>query len=222
MGGVAYLSALIVLSLPLNGYYYAIPILVEVICSAMLLKHLAAILFGGSERSVKTLLSIGVAAVFGAGLVYGIFAVTKNVYNYVRIDVATKKNYHAEYAFIYSELKAQGDIRSVYYAPRTKQYNDYSTAVLMTFIHTSGVDHQFDIYSQSGCAVWNESYNGGLIHCVKKDFNNVDDYDALIIENDSLADLDRSKYRVVRLDSPFEGRDDQRGSIVVAVRLAKQ
>ncbi len=222
IGGVGYLSALIVLSLPLNGYYYAIPVLLQVICSAILLKHLAAVLFGASGRSVKVLLSMGFAAVFGAGLVYGVFAVTKGVYNYVRIDIATKKNYHAEYAFIYSELKAQGDIRSVYYAPRTTRYNDYSTAVLMTFIHTAGVDHQFDIYSESGCAVWNESYNGGLIHCVKKDFNNVDDYDVLVIENDSLADLDKSKYRVLKLDSPFEGRDDQRGSIVIAVRQGKQ
>jgi hypothetical protein len=222
IGGLGYLLALIALSLPLNGYYYAIPILLEVVCSAILLKHLAAVLFGGSERSIKALLSIGFAAVFGAGLVYEVFAVTKSVCNYVRIDIATKKNYHAEYAFIYSELKAQGDIRSVYYAPRTTRYNDYSTAVLMTFIHKAGVDHQFDIYSQSGCAVWNESYNGGLIHCVKKDFNNVDDYDALVIENDSLPDLDQSKYRVVRLDSPFEGRDDRRGSIVIAARLARQ
>ncbi len=222
IGGVGYLSALIVLSLPLNGYYYAIPTLLLVICSAILLKHLAAVLLGAWGRSVKLLLSLGFATVFSAGLVYGVYAVTKNIYNYVRIDIATKKNYHAEYAFIYSELKAQGDIRSVYYAPRTTRYNDYSTAVLMTFIHTAGVDHQFDIYSHSGCAVWNESYNGGLIHCVKKDFSNADDYDALVIENDSLADVDQSRYRLVRLDSPFEGRDDKHGSIVIAVKRARQ
>jgi DNA-directed RNA polymerase subunit K/omega len=57
---------------------------------------------------------------------------------------------------------------------------------------------------------------------VKKDFSNADDYDALVIENDSLADVDQSRYRLVRLDSPFEGRDDKHGSIVIAVKRARQ
>jgi hypothetical protein len=218
MGGTGYLVALIVLSLPLNGYYYSIPILLMVICSGILLKYLAKVIFSTLDWSAGSLLSVGIATIFAVSLVYGIYAVTKNVYNSVRIDIGVKKNYHSEYTFIYSELKALGDIRSIYYVPRTSAYNDYATAVLMIFIHKSGVDNEFDIYSQSGCAVHNESYNNDLIRCFRKDFNNTNGYDVLVIENDSLASVDVSKYHSVKLDLPFKYHDGKLGSITIAKR----
>lgn len=223
MGCIGYVSTLIVLSMPLNGYYYAIPILMQVITSAILLKHLTAVLWGAQGRDIKPpVLRMVCAALFGASLLYGMYTVTKNVYKSVFSEIANKKNYIEEYAFLHSELKALGDFRSVYYAPLTTNYADYGTAILMIFINKSGIDHKFDIYSHSGCAVWNESYNGGLIHCVKKDFKITDGYDVLVIENDSLASDYLSDYQTVRFDSPFAGNDGKHNSITIAKKITRQ
>ncbi len=221
IGGLAYSLALIVLSMPLNGYYYSIPILVTVICSAILLKYLAALLFGESWRSYKALLKDSILVVFGVTLIYGLFMVSNSTFKSVMADIAQKKNYHFEYTFLHSELKERGNIKSIYYSPRTKQYNDFATAVLMIFLHKSGIDHQFDIYSHDGCAVWNESYNGGLIRCLKKGFSSEEEYDVIIIENNSLEDLDFSKYRVARLELPFKSHDGSDESILIAKKIAQ-
>lgn len=223
IGGAGYVLVLIVLSLTLNGYYFAIPILAQVISSSLLFKHLVNYHWVTTHgKKVQINHNTITAVVLSICLLYGTFAVAKNVYNSVSRDIAMKKNYIAEYAFINTELAAVGDIRSVYYAPKNSQYNDYATTILMIYLHKSGVADKFDIYSSTGCSVWNESYKGGLIHCSKREFKSTDDYDVLLIENNSLDSEYLSNYHLVRFDLPFKGADGKHGSTTIAKKINGQ
>lgn len=221
IGGVGYTLALIVLSMPLNGYYYSVPIIIAVICFSILINYFSKIFFKNSDQAITSKIKLGVFAISVTALLYFFTSLLNALHKPIFSNIAEKRNYHLEYSFLHSELKSLGDISSLYYAPRTTQYNDYATAIVMIFLHKKDIDHQFDIHSSSGCASWNESYNGGLIRCIKKDFSNDDNYDVLVIENDALKDFDLSLYDLSKLELPYKGYLDKNPNIAIAIAKKK-
>lgn len=183
IGGISYTLELVVLGLPLNGYYFSIPLISLALSSAILSKYIIR----HHLTKIKYLL---LYMAF-----FGVVSVLIGVYPIIYRDLMAKKNYQTQYNFLAKSLNHAKNMKSLYYGiKKNTDYRDYHTAVLMIFINKSNIAQEFTIYSDSGCAVWNESYNGGLIRCVKKDYSNSDDYDVLVIEDDDIVVKNPSDY----------------------------
>lgn len=195
--GIIYLAEITILGLPLNGYYYSIALLSLALSSAILFKQ--------ALRNKNTLDS--------RFFIFSILILVLNTIVIVKLltpvwnDIVKKKNLSSMYSFIEKELLKSGDIKSIYYILPSLNYGDYTTAVLMNFFHKRNIDHEFNIYSQTGCAVWNEKYNGGLITCNKKDFIDADNYDVIVVENNKLPLVDINKYKIVEYRSKYYIKD---------------
>lgn len=191
MGGAAYLAVLVVLGLPLNGYYYSIPILMMVLSSTIVIKQLLT-----QSNYLEQNVPIKITRYFlASGVVIMLGVVTYKQSYQIVSDLSWKKKYHTEYAFLRTTLKSVNQLKSIYYAPSKGNYNDYDTAILMIFLNKADISHEFDIYSPTGCAEHNRVYNGGLIRCIAREFSYNDDYDVLVIENNAIQDFDSSHYR---------------------------
>lgn len=204
LGGACYLIALTVLGMYLNGYYYSIPLLAMVLSSAILLKYIPVRnfrhLFKRPYMNIRDVSSI-------LCLVLLLFLLATVAFKQVKpviVDLLQKKRYQSEYTFLEETLYQKGEIKSVYYAPTASPYNDYSTAILMIFLHNRDLSHNFVISSDSGCAVYNQEYNGGLIKCRSKSYNKFDDYDVIVVEGDSITDLDTNKYELFKHSVPLK------------------
>lgn len=191
---IVYCVELIVLGLYLNGYYWSLPLILGVISLGLLFKN---IVFTDILKNKVVIVLFSCVVVLG-GLVGYKFVPA------VWTDIKQKKNYQAEYNFLEKSLSKQKDIKSLYYV-KEGNYGDYATAILMIFVHKTNIDHEFTIYSDTGCAVWNESYNGGKIKCVKKEYDINDNYDTLVIEN-HLVNVDSTKYETYKYLPQFDSQ----------------
>lgn len=215
IGGVIYFFEIIFLGLNLKeGYYYSLASLSFAISSAILLKNIVLqkkYLLQYKNRRFGYLFILCLTCFFIGTVCFKMIDLNYRA-------VVRKKNYQNEYNFLRAELKVD-QIKSIYYMPKTKKYNEYATAILMIFLHKANIDHEFIIYSESGCSIWNESYNNGYIKCVKKDFDKLDKYDILIIEDNEIIDLDENKYSLVKHISQFKSINNTIDSLTIAKQI---
>jgi len=210
VSGIIYLAEITILGLPLNGYYYSITLLSLALSSAILFKQV--LMSKNTLNSRFFLLPI-------LALALNIIVVVK-LFTPIWNDIVKKKNLSSMYSFIEKELLKSGDIKSIYYILPSLNYGDYTTAVLMNFFHKRDIDHQFNIYSQTGCAVWNEKYNGGLITCNKKDFIDADNYDVIVVENNKIPLVDINKYKIVEYSSKYYSKDSSYDTISILYKIS--
>lgn len=191
---IVYCLELIVLSLKLNGYYWSLPLILSVISLGLLFKN---IVFTDIFKNKVVMVLLSCIFIFG-------YLVGYKFVPAVWTDIKKKKNFQAEYIFLEKNLSKQKDIKSLYYVKKGKN-GYYKTAILMIFVHKMNIDHEFTIYSDTGCAVWNESYNDGKIKCVKKEYDINDNYDTLVIEN-NIVNIDSNRYKIYKHLPQFDSQ----------------
>ena len=191
-GAIVYSCELIILGLPLNGYYWSLPLILMSLSFALILKNI----------TFKNLLEKKYLLVATCFLTIGCFFVTSKAFISISNDVKIKKMYQNEYSFLEKTLKNKDNIASLYYV-KEGNYGKYATAILMIFIHKMNIDSEFTIYSDTGCASWNENYNNGTIHCVKKEYDEHDNYDVIVVEN-GLKVISSMKYTIYQHEPKYE------------------
>lgn len=185
-GGTAYLAALATLNMPVNGYYYAIPLLSISLSFFICVKHLLKI----KSFAVLTLSLIVFITVF----------VLQS--NNIKNEIFIRKNIQNKLLFISKAIDDNRDIKNIYFATEGKSdllafdfpkdiviplSPDYFTSVIESYLYKFKGINSFNLVSKSGCYPWNEYKNDNKIHCIKKDFSMMDNYDLIIIENDAIS-----------------------------------
>lgn len=187
-GGTAYLAVLATLNMPINGYYYAIPLLSISLSFFICVKH-----------SLKT--KSFPALILSSIVFVTVFALQSRK---ITDEIFLRKNIQSEILFISKAIDDNRDIKNIYFAIDDKfdPYPDYSTTILELYLYKFKGMESFNLTSKSGCYPWNEYKNDNKIHCIKKDFSMMDKYDLIIVENDSIsADKESPTYSV--FTSPF-------------------
>lgn len=188
-GGTAYFLVLATLNMPVNGYYYSIPYLSITLCYFFCVKHLLK-----TKSVTVSFLLLFLTIIFSVV----IYSQSKRTIN----DIFMRKNIQEKFLFISKAIDANSDIKRIFYIiDDAETFPDYLSSVLEQYLYKfKGVD-SFFLASKSGCYSWNEYENGNKIHCVKKEFGGVSDYDLVIIENKTLTVPDASN--VYTHISPF-------------------
>ncbi|MEL3929689.1 hypothetical protein V1669_20135 [Aeromonas enteropelogenes] len=192
-GGTAYLAALATLNMPVNGYYYAIPLLSISLSFFICVKHLLKIK------------SFAVLALSSIVFITVVVLQSKNL----KEDIFLRKNTQNEFLFISKAIDDNRNVKNIYFAidDKSDPYPDYSTTILELYLYKFKGMGAFNITSKSGCYPWNEYKNDNKIHCIKKDFSMTDKYDLIIIENDVISvEKESSIYSV--FTSPFSLKEN--------------
>ncbi|MGL6263187.1 hypothetical protein ACSZMC_04495 [Aeromonas jandaei] len=200
-GGTAYLAALATLNMPVNGFYYSIPLLTISLSFFICVKHLLKI----KSFVILALSSI----VFIAVVVLQSKNITKEIY--------IRKNIQNKLSFISKVIDNNRDIKDIYYATDDKSGQfafdfpknivlspspDYDTSIIEFYLYKFKGMNSFNLTSSSGCYPWNEYKNDNKIHCIKKDFSMMDKYDLIIVENDAISTKKENSIHSI-FTSPF-------------------
>ena len=210
--------SLVILKLPLNGYYYSIPFLCLSLSAALLFNYIIQLNSALKMHPRPHLLRKTLANFVALLLLLCIGVILFKQSPAITADLILKKTYQSEYSFLKSTLDNKKDLKSVYYAPIASNYNDYATSVLMVFLKKIVTTEEFSIYSSTGCSGWRGYSKDKPITCEKRAYNNSHDYNILIIENDMLASINKEKYKLIRHISPINTDSLVQKSLTIAIK----
>lgn len=210
LGGAGYLSVMVILNMPLNGYYYTPPLLAMCLSAGLVMKN-----------TPKEVLHRAVHGFLSLVLICGIGYITYVQSPIIVTDLVQKKNFHYAYDFLEKELLKSEKIKTIYYAHGDKiyGYGDYTNFVLFRFVYKITHNNDFTFFADMGCLPLYEGNNNGQVKCIKKSYDTRENYDLLVIENDAMPlPKDLSHWRIVRHEDPYPRWDGTYGSLTLIFR----
>jgi len=169
VGSTGYAMVVIIGGLDPNGYYYTPALLTSLIATVIVLDNVILrphLLTRGSTRrfsGIRIPKLVAIAATLPLAFYGG--RVVENQSELNRASMTEKREYQNEYRFLRQALSKRKSFDRVYYLPRSENYQDYSTAVLMIFLYVAGIDGDFEIVSPNGCFSKMKVLNKGQITC---------------------------------------------------------